>query len=809
MKTIRAQVNRYRPAVALGKVFSRNTQSVLRIIFFFGSITFALLGLIGTHVLAEVPVAIWWGAALISGSLWLDQILTFSYHNSFYFRGLGSVIDQDTNISDVTYDVAEIVLTNPEDITRSFCTSVIGRNVLLRCRILPNTIDEFLAGPRRLITADMVHLPEKHIFTAIDLGSFLLTNDSDFLQLFTRQGINTNNYFNSLKFVVGAHHKAKRQERWWSKDNLSKVTGLGRDWSHGTAFTLERFSRDIRTSAVFSTVSADPSLAEEKVVAIESSLAKGKGSNVLIVGEPGVGKMDLVMAVQKRMQTGKALHAVAGQHIHVLDTNRIFATHQHKSELEVTLIHLFEEALLAGNTIIVIENLSTFIREAEQFGVFIPELLDEYLATSELHVIATDTPGNFHQFLEPLGGFVRRFSEILIETADKSATTRVLEGVALVTESKYQVVFTYESLEAITTSADRYIVEGVMPDKAISLLMEVASEAKVQEQILITEDFVYEVVGKKTSVPVGPIKETERDILMHLEDILHQQVIGQNNAIDAIAGTMRRARAGIQMSDKPIGSFLFLGPTGVGKTETAKALAKVFFGSESKLERIDMSEFSGGDALYKLTGDSNHSGILSDKLREHPYCVLLLDEFEKASQEVHDIFLQILDEGIFTDGRGNKVNARNTIIIATSNAGADLISRTVRQREELTHLTPEIINHIIEMGIFRPELINRFGSTIVFEPLSLHEQGDVANLLLASLYERIKDRGYRLQVAPDLLQLLVEKGYNPEFGARPMQRVMQDLLEEKIAQKIIGQEVERGDSIYLQISDFTEQELSK
>ena len=207
-------------------------------------------------------------------------------------------------------------------------------------------------------------------------------------------------------------------------------------------------------------------------------------------------------------------------------------------------------------------------------------------------------------------------------------------------------------------------------------------------------------------------------MLLNLEDKLHERVIGQTQAIDAIARTMRRARAGIQASDKPIGSFLFLGPTGVGKTETAKALAHVFFGNETNMHRIDMSEFSGSDALPRLIGNGVDSGILPDMLREHPYSVLLLDEFEKGSRAVHDIFLQILDEGIFTDARGNKVNARNTIIIATSKICRQLILRTVAQRKELATLNQEIINHIVNAGIYSPELINRFDSTIIFEPLS-------------------------------------------------------------------------------------------
>lgn len=805
MKTLYEEINLYRPAVTLGKILSRNTQSILRMLFLFAAIAFVILGIVGATLLPQVPVTLWWGAALLSLCLWLDQLLAFAYHNSYYFRGLAAGDEGSTSI---TYDVAEVVLRHESDVTRAFCESLIGKNVLLRSRILPTAIEEFLQSERRHIPAEVVGLPEQKIFSLVDLGSYLLTHDSDFAEVFTRHGIDDQLFIKSLRWVVGTLHRQKRNARWWSKENLSKTNGLGREWSYGTAFMLERFTRDIRTSAVFSTLTNDPSLAEEKISEIEQILTKGKGANALIIGEAGVGKMDLVVSLQKRMSEGVAIDSIVGNHIYVLDTNRLFAVHHDKSTLEQALLRLFGEAAAAGNTIIAIENLSTVIKEAEQYGVYVPELLDEYLAFPDLHIIATDTPGAYHQILEPLGGFTRRFSEIQIESADRSATTRVLEGIALTTEAKKHVVFTYESLEAITSAADRYLVEGVMPDKAITLLMEMANAASTKEQILITSDLVYQVVSEKTNVPAGPIKDSERDLLLNLESVLHQQVIGQDSAINAIASTMRRARAGIQSEDKPIGSFLFLGPTGVGKTETAKALASVFFGSPEKMERIDMSEFSGSDALTRLIGSQDRSGVLSDRLHDHPYTVLLLDEFEKAAVAVHDLFLQILDEGVFTDGRGSTINARNTIIIATSNAGSDIIMKTVKERRELTHLTHEIIDHIIDAGIYKPELINRFDNAIIFEPLNISEQTEVASLLLKDLYTRIKAQGYQLHVGKDLLEILVQKGYDPRFGARPMQRVLQDVLEEKIAERIISGAITKGDAITLTKADFTDGELS-
>jgi ATP-dependent Clp protease ATP-binding subunit ClpC len=809
MYTIYEDIKRYEPVLTLVKILPRRILSRLRVLFF----SVALLsGSTGTVLYFfelgfSAPL---FGICLIFTGLWIEQILLFSYHNSYYFYGLNSVIGiDDRKISGTTYEVAETISKNEEDVTKAFCTSRLGTVILLRAGVDSNILDAFFRSQRPYIKSNMIPIPDDKIFTMIMLGRYILQQDSTFALMLKEQGITESVFIGSLEWVMNTHFQEKRRERWWSKDNLAKVQGIGRDWAYGTAYILQRFSRDIKTSAIFSTLTqSNTAFKEEKIAEIEVALARAKASNVLVIGEAGVGTIDLLMEINRRMKTGKSLSPVENQQMILLDTNRLFATHRDKQSLELTLISLFNEAIKAGNIIMVIENLSTFVREAEAMGVFIPELLDPYLATPALHVVATDTPGAYHTFLEPLGGFARRFAEVLIDEPDLSSTIHVLQGIALQNENRYQTLFTYVSLKTITDAADRYIVEGVMPDKAIELLIDIATRASQSGVGVITADYVHKVVSEKTGIPTGPINENERELLLNLESRLHERVIGQQKALDAIAGTMRRARAGIQATDKPIGSFLFLGPTGVGKTETAKALAYIFFGDEKKMHRIDMSEFSGADALVRLIGDGVESGALSDMLREHPYSVLLLDEFEKGARAVHDIFLQILDEGVFTDARGEKVNARNTIIIATSNAGSQLILRTIEQRRELSTLNQEIIDYIVKEGIYRPELLNRFDNTIIFEPLKLEEQGQIAGLMLKGLYERIRERGFELTITRDLMDILVEKGYDPQFGARPMQRVLQNIVEEKVAQKMISGEVQIGDTITLTKADFSPEELA-
>lgn len=809
MNTLEKSIKEYEPAIQLASLTSRKTLSFIRKISFVGLAICGGGALIDYYYLGGAYATTLLGGTLIFGAVWLEQMLIFSFHNSYFFRGLNSLIGlEEESIEGATYDIAETLIKYPNDTALAFCSSLLGSNALMRSGISPESIDSYLSSQRKKIPAKTVTLPEDEIFSLIGLGKYLLMHDIGFNDLVKSAGVSEEVFIGSLRWVIGSYHQEKRRARWWSKDNLSRTTGIGREWTYGTAFLLEKFSRDIRTSAVFSTLTTDSSFGKEKISEIESALARTQSSNVLIIGEAGVGKTDLVMEISERMRLGKSLDAISGKQIIVLDTTRLFALNKDKQSLEITLINMFDEATLAGNIIVVIENISKFIREAESMGVFIPELLDQYLALPQIQIIATETPSEYHTHLETLGSFARRFAEVLIDSPDLSATTRILQNIALQNEYRYKIFFTYGSLKAITNSADRYIVEGVMPDKAVELLVDIATKANETKTQIITEDFVYEVVSNKTGVPAGPVQDSERDLLLHLEDRLHQQVIGQDSAITAIAKAMRRARAGIQSSEKPIGSFLFLGPTGVGKTETAKALAKIFFGGEGKMQRLDMSEYSGSDSLERLLGTGEEAGVLPTLLREHPYCVLLLDELEKASQSVHDIFLQILDEGIFTDARGMKINARNTIIIATSNAGSQLILKTVKLRKELTHLAQEIIDNIVREGVYRPELINRFDSTIIFEPLTVEQQTEVASLMIRDLYKRVEDKGYELDVNSDVLEILAEKSYHPEFGARPMRRVIQDVIEEKVAQKIITGSVAKGDVIRLLLEDFSNEELN-
>jgi len=322
---------------------------------------------------------------------------------------------------------------------------------------------------------------------------------------------------------------------------------------------------------------------------------------------------------------------------------------------------------------------------------------------------------------------------------------------------------------------------------------------------LVEKEDVFNLVRAKTNIPVGEIKEEERAGLVDMEDILHKRVIGQDEAIKVVSDAVRRARSGIQNSKRPMGTFLFIGSTGVGKTETAKALAEIFFKNEEAISRLDMSEYQGEDAVDKLIGsfENGRSGLLANILREKPYGVLLLDELEKASKGVHDLFLQIIDEGVFSDMKGKKVNARNVVLIATSNAGSDLIWKMSQNNVPYENFKKELVDTIIDRGIFKPEFLNRFDAVVTFQPLKSDELRQIAVLMLGGLRKRLKNQGIDLLINEVLVDYLMKQGSDPKFGARPMNRAIQDKVEIKIAKMLISGKIKNGSTVEFKEEDFT------
>jgi len=804
MYTLNQTLKDFRPFVTFNKVLSRRFLKRTRLIIFY-LLTLSILYVIAT--LTIYPDGYhdrFVGLVLILTALWLEQIMIYAYSNSFYFKGLDSIIASAGKSSrGITLEVAETLLPYQNDATAGFMQSLLGRRVAWQSGIDLGELDAWLSNPNRpKLSIDKIPLPENKTFTLISLAKWIEKNDRELAEFLLGQGVTGATLVKTAKWIVSTHHDSKRSERWYSRDNLSRHGGLGRELAFGRPYELEKYSKPIQNLTNFSDLASAETHYIEEIEKIENTLARSKSSNVLLLGEAGVGKMDILLAVSKRLEEGRGLNALSGQHLLVLDIERLVMSNPNPTDLENALHFTLIQAANAGNCSIVINNLSEAIESVARYQVNLPVVLDEYLAIGTLHILATDTANNYHAILSPLGGFVRRFEQIIVEELSDEHVLSLLEKAALGLEGRNGVYFTHKALEAVLLGSKRSLQQEVLSDKALSYLEEIAISIVGSNTSLVTEELVYTYISKQTGIPMGPISTGERDQLLRIEDELHRQVIGQDLAINSIARALRRARLHMRQNERPLGSFFFLGPTGVGKTETAKALSKLLFNHEDAMLRFDMSEYSQDDGLLKLIGDRSHTGLLADRVREKPYAVLLFDEFEKANRSVHDLFLQILDEGFFTDGRGERVNLRTTVIIATSNAAADLIARTTKARMDAPAIESAVIDNLIENQIFRREFLNRFDDVIIFEPLNAEEYQQIAGLILGSLEKAVAAKGYRLEVGQELLNKLINESHDERFGARSLNRSITEHIEDIVTKKIIAGEVTPGQTIKINLEDY-------
>jgi len=378
----------------------------------------------------------------------------------------------------------------------------------------------------------------------------------------------------------------------------------------------------------------------------------------------------------------------------------------------------------------------------------------------------------------------------------------LLENLALLLEYKYKKFISYPSLRDIIVYCSKYLPAIPFPEKAMDLLDTVVVYlAQTKEKILLPKH-VAKIVSEKTQIPVGEIEVKEREILLNLENLIHQRIINQEEAVKEVSAALRRARAEVTAGKGPMGTFLFLGPTGVGKTETSKALAEIYFGSETRMIRLDMSEFQNVGDIPRLIGSPGQEGLLTTAVRESPFSLILLDEIEKAHPNILNLFLQVLDEGHLTDGLGRKVDFKNTIIIATSNAGAEIIWKDIRENKKLEIIKEDLLDVLFEKAIFRPEFINRFDAVTVFKPLSKENLLDIAELMLQKIKKNLAQKDIEFIITQPLKAKIAELGYDPTFGARQMKRVIQDKVENILAQAILSGELKRGNRAEIDPEEF-------
>ena len=774
------------PAILLDSLFSYRLRKWVRLALLLAAL-FAIAGL--SHIIVPlgytVDKELFVGIFFISFSLWGFMHLLEGMYYSYYFHD-----------HEMYFEVAKI-LTHHEDLTVSFLRLPIGQYVMHRCGLSRQEVSSFLNARNKTMTSDSFILNDvtpRDRVTLADFGFALVKYDKDFAYFLFERGIGEDMFRGALDWVSFNMYLMRNKQRWWSRPQLSTIPSLGKNWSYGQVPLLEQHAQLVDTHLAPLINTKINRLFSDDVIAIEQVLMKSREANAIIISDDGLTGVDIIRTM--------ASHIARGISNPYFEDKRIFIMHG-TSFLESAgdsfvqeFQALLNEAHTAGNIILVIEHLAPFVERAHSKGIDIVSIMEPYLNSNVSIVALTDTKG-YHRTLESEILITRFFEKVVAHPLDEERTLILLQNEVYALETKNRVLFSYPSLVAVVQSAQRYFGEAVLADKALDLIHEIIPDIKSQGKKIIKKEDVLHVVETKTHIPQGIHSAQHRETLLHLEGKLHERVVGQRTAITSVAKTLRRFNAGVSRIKRPMGTFLFAGPTGVGKTETAKALADIFFGGEENLIRFDMTEFSGQDGVRKLIGGtSGDAGVLARALRERQYGVLLLDEFEKAHKDVHNLFLQILDEGIFTDARGESISARNVVIIATSNAGSEMWGdvTTTRTSEEKRG---ELIEYIIDNRIFKPELLNRFDNIVVYDVLTENDLRGIARLQVYALRDRLKKQGIDLDINRFILSFVVSKGSSTRFGAREMQRAIADTIESEIAEKIIAEKIHSGDTVVL------------
>src|SRR3989344_2295360 len=776
----------WEPIYALERLCSYNFRRVTKRVLFFSS----LIALVGTIVaslglLFDIASKLS-GLFLILLTLWLIFFLLDCFYYSHYFR-------RSKEAGRFAFEIAMIAFGSPEkDITYGFMSSNLGKEILWRSGIDWESQKKFLSDRKSRISGDKFKLPEdRSVFHAYLKG--LWESDAEFKSFILANHVTEEEFLGAATWTASVVLDASKLKRWWDKDNLLKTEPIGRNWSYGKSYSLMNYARPFM---MFGSM-IDEGYHSEEAKLLEIVLSRSREANALLVGDDGVGKMEVLEEIHRFMKKGESSVALRDKEIWVFEMSLLSAVTDDAQVFERELLKVLKESEGAGNIIFVIPNMSAFLEAGNSYGVSVLAISTPFFSSSKMQIVGISNTDEYQRRLEPLGDIKQHFEKVTVRPADENVLVKMLESEVLRLENQVGVVVSYPALSEAVTAAKRYFVDRPVSDVATDLLVESAARAKGEKRFIVNKEDVLFAVKSKTGIPTGEVKEGEKEKLLNLETMLKTKIVGQDDAVKAVSDAIRRARSGIGNPLRPTGSFLFLGPIGVGKTETAKVLGEVFFGEASKLIRLDMSEYNSSDSLNRLIGsfESNTPGTLATSLRENPYGVLLLDEFEKTAPEVLDLFLQVIDEGIFSDMRGEKVSARNVIIVATSNAGSDIIFEYLKSGKKLSAAREMIIDEIIAKGIFKPELLNRFDGVVLFHPLDEGALREVSKRLLSHLGERLKEKGITLKINDSLISFLVKKGMDPKFGARPLNRAIQETVEQTIAKKMISGEISTGSEV--------------
>jgi ATP-dependent Clp protease ATP-binding subunit ClpC len=670
-------------------------------------------------------------------------------------------------------------------------------------------------------------------------------------------------------------NKARQQvlQLLGSNESQAGRQGRGGQQSSANTPTLDSLARDLTQSARDGKI--DPVIGRAKEIErVIQVLSRRTKNNPVLIGEPGVGKTAVAEGLAQQIVDNAVPETLRDKRVMTLDMGTVVAGTKYRGEFEDRLKKVMEEIRQAGNIILFIDELHTLIGAGGAEGAIdASNILKPSLARGELQCIGATTLDEYRKYIEKDAALERRFQPIQVDQPSVEETIQILGGLRDRYEAHHRVTITDDAIEAAATLSDRYITDRFLPDKAIDLIDEAGSkvrlrsytippnlkeleqkleevrkekDAAVQSQEFekaaslrdseqryreeleqtkkewkekqgqldskVTVDDIASVVSSWTGVPVSKLTKDESDRLLNMEETLHQRVIGQEEAVVAISKAIRRARAGLKDPKRPIGSFIFLGPTGVGKTELARALAEVMFADEDAMIRIDMSEYMERHATARLVGSPpgyvgyEEGGQLTEKVRRKPYSVVLLDEIEKAHPEVFNILLQVLEDGRLTDSKGRLVDFRNTIIIMTSNVGASELRRNKYvgfamedDQQEYKDMKSKVMNELKKA--FRPEFLNRIDETIVFHSLEKKHMKDIVTLMVKQLHDRLKEQEIDLSLTDKAIEKIANEGFDPEYGARPLRRSLQKNIEDLLSEEMLKGTIDKGQTVKVGLSN--------
>lgn len=652
-------------------------------------------------------------------------------------------------------------------------------------------------------------------------------------------------------------------------NNARRSSAHGKRTGQRRGGLLHQFGRDLTELAEQGKI--DPVIGRGKEIErVIQVLSRRTKNNPCLIGEPGVGKTAIAEGLAQRIVEGKVPETLRDKRLFALDMASMVAGTKFRGEFEDRLKKVIEELRTTGDTVIFVDELHTIVGAGGAEGAIdASNILKPALARGEIQIIGATTLDEYRKHIEKDAALERRFQPIMVDEPTVEETIAILKGLRDKYEAHHRVKITDAALEAAAKLSDRYITDRFLPDKAIDLIDEAGSrvrlrsatappdlknleaelekitkekEAAIEAQEFekaaelrdreheltqklqqlqqdwesqqlselpeVDEEEIAAVVSSWTNIPVSKLQEDESERLLKLEEVLHQRVIGQEEAVSAVARAIRRARAGLKDPKRPIGSFIFLGPTGVGKTELARALAEALFGDEDAMIRIDMSEYMERHAVSRLVGSPpgyvgyDEGGQLTEKVRRKPYSVVLFDEVEKAHPEVFNILLQVLEDGRLTDAHGRTVDFRNTVVIMTSNVGASTIRRQTtlgfragdnQEQEQYEALKENVMSEL--RRTFRPEFLNRIDETIVFHPLNEENIRQIVDLMLREVTQRLDDLDIQIEVTDAAKSLLAKLGYNPEFGARPLRRVIRQRVEDRLSEMLLRNDIKAGQTV--------------